>query len=68
MINPFDEVPTQSSAPISPEAAVQVAKPVRNESADLAKKLAAELAAVNRSQAVIEFTLDGTIQIGRAHV
>ena len=61
MINPFDEVPTQSSAPISPEAAVQVAKPVRNESADLAKKLAAELAAVNRSQAVIEFTLDGTI-------
>jgi methyl-accepting chemotaxis protein len=61
VINPFDEVPTQSSAPISPEAAVQVAKPVRNESADLAKKLAAELAAVNRSQAVIEFTLDGTI-------
>jgi methyl-accepting chemotaxis protein len=61
VINPFDEVPTQSSAPISPDAAVQVAKPVRNESADLAKKLAAELAAVNRSQAVIEFTLDGTI-------
>ena len=61
MINPFDEVPTQSSATASPEAAVQVAKPVRNESADLAKRLAAELAAVNRSQAVIEFALDGTI-------
>jgi methyl-accepting chemotaxis protein len=62
MINPFDEVPTQSSSTPNSEAAVQAAaKPIRNENADLAKKLAAELAGLNRTQAVIEFTLDGTI-------
>jgi methyl-accepting chemotaxis protein len=61
MINPFDEVPTQSPAPANPEATAAAPKPVRNDSADLAKKLAAELAAVNRTQAVIQFTLDGTI-------
>ena len=61
MINPFDEVPTQPAAPSNAEAMVQATKPVRSESADRAQKLAAELAAINRTQAVIEFTLDGTI-------
>jgi methyl-accepting chemotaxis protein len=61
MINPFDEVPPQAAAPTNAEAAVQATRPIRSESADRAQKLAAELAAINRTQAVIEFTLDGTI-------
>jgi methyl-accepting chemotaxis protein len=56
MIDPLDEPqePTEAAAAVNFEPAVPAAKPVTNEAAS-------KLAAIDRTQALIEFTLDGKI-------